>query len=289
VSRRLLTGAVSAGGTALSFGQLLRRPPGGPALWGRRNHRDEPVTLLEGPAYVAGVLGAVGLASGTGRRLRAAALLATAGAAALGAYDDLGGNGTRRGLRGHLTALAHGEVSTGAVKVLGLAGFGLAAGALLHPAGGPAGLGGRAGRLVDVASSGALIAGTANLVNLLDLRPGRALKAVAALGLLTAGAGAEPARLAAAVTGSALAALPADLGERAMLGDTGANAAGALLGVAWAARLPRPGRLLALAGVTALTLASERVSFTAVIERTPALAALDRLGRRAPEPAPDRT
>ena len=68
-----------------------------------------------------------------------------------------------------------------------------------------------------------------------------------------------------------------------MLGDSGANAAGALLGVAWAARLPRPARLLALAGVTALTLASERVSFTAVIERTPALRALDQLGRRPPE------
>ncbi len=135
--------------------------------------------------------------------------------------------------------------------------------------------------MVDVASSGALIAGTANLVNLLDLRPGRALKVVAALGAVTTLAGGEPGALGAAATGSALAALPADLGERAMLGDTGANAAGALLGVALAARLERPARLLALAGVTALTLASERVSFTAVIERTPVLDALDRLGRRS--------
>jgi UDP-N-acetylmuramyl pentapeptide phosphotransferase/UDP-N-acetylglucosamine-1-phosphate transferase len=285
VSRRVVAGLLSAAGTALALAQLQRRPPGGPARWSRRNHRGEPVTLLEGPAYVGGALGAVGLASGTGPRLRAAALLATTGAAALGAYDDLGGDGTRRGLRGHLTALAHGELSTGAVKVLGLAAGGLGAAVLLHPGGQP-GSRGRAARLVDVASSGALIAGTANLVNLLDLRPGRALKVVAALGLLTAAGGADPAILAAAATGSSLAALPADLAERAMLGDTGANAAGALLGVAWAARLHRPGRLLALAAVTALTLASERVSFTAVIERTPALAALDRLGRRAPEPVP---
>ncbi len=71
-----------------------------------------------------------------------------------------------------------------------------------------------------------------------------------------------------------------------MLGDCGANAAGALLGVTWAAGRSRPTRMLLLAGVTGLTLASERVSFTAVIESTPALRALDQLGRRPVDPTP---
>jgi hypothetical protein len=73
--------------------------------------------------------------------------------------------------------------------------------------------------------------------------------------------------------------LPDDLAGRSMLGDTGANSAGALLGVALVARSGLRGRLVALAVVTFLTLASERVSFTKVIESTPGLRELDALGR----------
>ena len=65
-----------------------------------------------------------------------------------------------------------------------------------------------------------------------------------------------------------------------MLGDAGANALGALLGAAAAASLPRPGRAAVLAGVVALTAASEKISFTKVIRRTPPLHWLDMLGRR---------
>jgi UDP-GlcNAc:undecaprenyl-phosphate GlcNAc-1-phosphate transferase len=284
VSRRLLTGALSAGAGALAAKALTAAPPGGAARWARRNHRDESVTLLEGPAYAVGALTGTLLAPGLRSDARRAALVATTAAALLGAYDDLAGDGSSRGLTGHLKALLRGEVSTGAAKLAGLGVTGLVSAALLTP---PSGRRGSAfGRATDVAVSGALIAGTANLVNLLDLRPGRALKVVAALGFLSSAVDGQDGSLSAAAAGSALAALPADLAERTMLGDTGANAAGALLGTAWAAGLPRAGRLVALAVVTGLTLASERVSFTAVIERTPALRTLDQLGRRPPEPLP---
>ena len=66
-----------------------------------------------------------------------------------------------------------------------------------------------------------------------------------------------------------------------MLGDAGANAFGALLGVALAARTGPAGRAALLAGLVALTAASERVSFTQVIEKTPGLRELDALGRRS--------
>ena len=90
----------------------------------------------------------------------------------------------------------------------------------------------------------------------------------------------------AAPLGAALALLPEDLGERTMLGDAGANALGAMLGAAAASCLPRPARVALLAGMIALTVASEKISFTKVIERTPPLRRLDMLGRRPARPAP---
>ena len=65
-----------------------------------------------------------------------------------------------------------------------------------------------------------------------------------------------------------------------MLGDGGANALGAMLGAAAATSLPRPARIAALGVIVGLTAASEVVSFSEVIDRTPVLRWADRLGRR---------
>jgi UDP-GlcNAc:undecaprenyl-phosphate/decaprenyl-phosphate GlcNAc-1-phosphate transferase len=283
-------GSASAAGAArLAYAAASRRPPGGIKAWSRTNHRGEPVTLLEGPAVavgaIAGVLAQAGLRSATGRpawRPAAAIAAAGAGAAAFGAYDDLTGSGDRRGFSGHLGALRHGELTSGTVKLGGIGVAGIVSAALAG--GSPA----------DVVINAGLVAGGANLLNLFDLRPGRAIKvAVASAALIGAGgsrtgSGAEVAAPPAAgpavlpPLAAALALLPEDLAERAMLGDCGANALGAMLGAA-AAGLPRPARIALLAGITGLTAASEKVSFTKVIERTPALRRLDMLGRRPPK------
>jgi len=271
----LLTGGTAAAAARAAYAALSQRPPGGRAAWARTNHRGEPVTLLEGPAAAAAAAAVTLAAPGVPARSRVALAIAGAGAGAFGGYDDLKGSGDRRGFRGHLGALASGEVTSGAVKILGIGATGLAAGILIG-----AGPGARRRAAADVVIDTGLIAGAANLVNLFDLRPGRAIKVTLAAGTALGLASEAGAFAAAAPVGAALAVLPEDLGERAMLGDAGANALGGMLGAAAAATLPRAARIAVLAVIAGLTAASEVVSFTRVIERTPPLRWLDMLGRR---------
>ncbi|MEU3712291.1 hypothetical protein [Streptomyces catenulae] len=223
----VLAGAAVA--TRAMYAALRRRPPGGAARWRRTNHAGRPVTLHAGPATALGAACAVAAAPGTPRARTAAALTVLA-AGACGAYDDLRGAGDpRRGFRAHLTALAHGEVTSGAVKLFGIGGAGLAAGAVLRR------------RPVDALLAGVVVAGSAHLVNLLDLRPGRAVGAVLVLGAPGLVGGGPAGCAAAAPVGAAVAVLADDAAARTMLGDTGAHALGAALGLSVVARYGRAG------------------------------------------------
>jgi UDP-N-acetylmuramyl pentapeptide phosphotransferase/UDP-N-acetylglucosamine-1-phosphate transferase len=241
----------------------------------RINFRGRTVTLAGGPALAAGAT--IGAAYGArGAAVAAAAVTAGAGSGAVGLYDDLVGNRPEqkaKGFAGHLGALRKGRVTSGLVKIAGVGTAALAASALLSRE--------RPGRgVVDLLLGAGVIAGTANLLNLLDLRPGRALKAGALIGApLGLGHGGG---VAAGTLGAGAALIKPDLDEDIMLGDAGANALGALLGVALAARTGPAGRAVAVAVLAALTVASERVSFTKVISDTPWLRTLDELGRRPP-------
>ncbi|WP_209324642.1 hypothetical protein [Brevibacterium renqingii] len=252
----------------------------------RTNHAGREVSLIEGPAVTAGLL-AGGLLIEDPRQ-RAATLLATGAAGSLGAVDDFCESGTSKGLRGHLSALARGEITTGAIKVAGIPLASIAAAAILRTGSRRTGLFGCArpdegiswaAKACDIVVTGGVIAGSANLFNLLDLRPGRTLKA----GLLTVafadhvhGVSWAPAT---AIAGASAAAWPDDLAGEVMLGDTGANALGAAIGTILAETADPVGRRIILAVLAGLTLASEKVSFTSVIEATPGLREIDSFGR----------
>jgi UDP-N-acetylmuramyl pentapeptide phosphotransferase/UDP-N-acetylglucosamine-1-phosphate transferase len=276
VLRRLAVAGCGAGVERAVFGWARSRP--GAGRWNRTNHRGDPVTLLAGPAVVAGALASVAVAPRLPPRVRWAALVAGGVAGWLGALDDLAGSAEAKGLGGHLRALADGRVTTGGWKVLGIGASGMAAGALTRPPGRwtPA-------TVRDAVMAGAVVAGGANLANLLDLRPGRATKGILACGLPMVATSGVAGDVVSGPLGAAAASLSDDLAERAMLGDAGANTLGALVGTAAAVSLPPRWLQLTAATIVALTLASERVSFTEVIERTPVLRQVDDLGRR---PAP---
>lgn len=208
------------------------------------------------------------------------------GASAFGLIDDTYGTREFRGFAGHLSALLHGRLTTGGLKLLGI---GIAS---LLSARAVSGFSPWGGTPLGVLVAGAAIALAANLENLLDLRPGRALKAYFALAfagaLLLASSAARlagggftssAALLLVALIGPAVACWRYDLGERAMLGDAGANAMGAVAGLAIVSGLTFVGVWLFAGALLALNLLSERVSFSAIIERFGSLAWLDRLGR----------
>jgi hypothetical protein len=166
--------------------------------------------------------------------------------AALGLADDLW-SGPERGFEAHLRT----GRTTGTLKLVGIPAYGL---------------------LRTRSLSGAvLVALAANMLNQLDTRPGRALKAF----FLASAALRMPSR---ALWGGVLLA-PYDLREMTMLGDAGANALGAVLGFGSVARFGSRGRVLAIGALGGLTLLGERRSLGRLIERTPILRELDAMGR----------
>lgn len=200
------------------------------------------------------------------------------GVCLLGAIDDLlgtpvieGGLGRQdpRGVRGHAKATISGGFSTGAVKAVGSLGLAAFAMGLIVP--------GDLEYLLAIA----LVVVTTNLFNLLDLRPGRALKVffVVAVGLCIGAWTLEPVWLTGVFLGSLPVLLYYDLGEQGMLGDTGSNAIGAIAGVWMVLTLSTTAQLIALAVVVLITLYGEFRSISQLIDRTPVLRFLDHLGR----------
>lgn len=188
---------------------------------------------------------------------------------ALGAMDDLLGAGRAKGLKGHFSALAQGELTGGGIKAAGGLAIGFVCGAVWELD--------LTGALLDMA----LIALSANLVNLFDLRPGRAIKVFFLMWLPIAIVGWKTPYLplSSVVAASAGAWLPADLKEKGMLGDGGANLLGAAAGAGFALVLPSSAKIAVAVALIVLTLISERVSFSTIIEKWAFLDKMDRLGR----------
>jgi UDP-N-acetylmuramyl pentapeptide phosphotransferase/UDP-N-acetylglucosamine-1-phosphate transferase len=210
--------------------------------------------------------------------LRAAAIAVLSVLGAVGLLDDLyASRHQARGLRGHLRALLSGRLTTGGVKAIGGLAAGVAAGAILAP-----------GRPAMIALDALLIALCANSVNLLDLRPGRALKGFAVLCLVALIASPGSFSLLGPMLALALVLAPAELAGRVMLGDVGANVLGGIAGVGLVVALSPWQRLVSVLALLAFHFLCERVSFSELVRRNRAMAWFDAIGAGHLPPLPAR-
>jgi len=167
--------------------------------------------------------------------------------ALVGAVDDRW-SGPERGFRSHLASGS----TTGVLKLVGIPLWALVRTRSLTGA--------------------TLVALFANALNQLDTRPGRALKAFGVAALVLR-------RMPRRAVAVAVLLAPYDLREMAMLGDAGANALGAVVGLRSVECFTGRRRIGAIFVLAGLNLYGERRSFGHLIESTPVLRRLDRLGR----------
>jgi UDP-N-acetylmuramyl pentapeptide phosphotransferase/UDP-N-acetylglucosamine-1-phosphate transferase len=188
------------------------------------------------------------------------------GVAALGLIDDAY-SGPSRGWRGHGGAVAAGQFPTGALKALGT--LALAAWVL------------QTGDDLRYALAIVVLVLAVNLFNIVDLRPGRAVKLFVAVGaVLVAIEGSSLLEPLGFFAGAILVVGIYDLRERGMLGDTGSNLIGAVAGLALVQTIhSNTGLAIAAAVLLAITAYAEFRSVSEFVDRTPGLRHLDSLGR----------
>jgi UDP-GlcNAc:undecaprenyl-phosphate/decaprenyl-phosphate GlcNAc-1-phosphate transferase len=190
------------------------------------------------------------------------------GVALLGFVDDVLA-GSSRGFRGHASAAIKGSFSSGLLKAFGTLGLALLVASSLPGSDG------------EFLLAAAVLVLATNAFNLLDLRPGRSVKAflLLGLGLTIATQITEPLAALGLFIGPVLVCGWYDLREKAMLGDAGSNVIGALAGVWIVLTLDTSEQVVALVLLLLINLYGEFRSISDVIEKLPGLRHLDSFGR----------
>ncbi|QYJ14684.1 hypothetical protein Rxycam_00486 [Rubrobacter xylanophilus DSM 9941] len=245
--------------TPLALAALL------PLLPRRPNHATRPVPTAAGLAFLPIILVTLVVSSFSDLPLWVPAYLLLAGL--VGFADDAMGGKEARGFGGHLRALGRGRLTGGQVKVVGIGGGAVVVGVVLY------------GVSLSALAAAFLLAGFANLANLLDVRPGRAFKFLGLfVPVLAIGGGGVLAGVA-GVLGGAASLFYFDLRGRIMLGDAGAAVWGAVVGCLVVARGPGWVWWAAGAAVLGLTLVAEFYSISGIIREVGALRRFDQWGR----------
>ena len=185
-----------------------------------------------------------------------------------GIIDDSIGNRDVTGLKGHFTSLFHGKLTTGGFKAL---------------------LGGFVGLVISVSvtkSIPAIIVGTlvialsTNLMNLLDLRPGRAIKVYFVISIVLFFTGSVfDKEIMSLILPSVIAYFYYDLKAKAMMGDAGSNVLGISIGIFIVTSYSLNVQIFWLILLIVIHVVAEKFSITKLIEKNYILNFIDKLGR----------
>lgn len=185
-----------------------------------------------------------------------------------GIMDDIMGNRDVSGLKGHLKSLLKGNLTTGGFKAL----FGGFIGILISLV--------VSNNIYELITNTLIIALSTNLMNLLDLRPGRAIKGyltITTVMLVTLAGFTKILPL--LLFPNVLAYFNLDLKAKAMMGDTGSNVLGVTIGILVVFGYCVNIKLLWLTFLILIHLLTEKYSLTKIIENNKVLNFIDKLGR----------
>ena len=187
----------------------------------------------------------------------------------LGFIDDMLGQRDTLGFKGHFGALFRGQLTTGGLKAMGGGIIALFLAVFIG------------GEWWNIILNTLILALFTNMMNLLDLRPGRAVKGflIFVLVIIIIAMGRMDYLLLAPLLGAVLCYFPQDLQARAMMGDAGSNVLGLSLGYLAVTSLSLTARLGFLVFLLAIHVYTEKFSLTKTIENNVLLKTIDQLGR----------
>jgi hypothetical protein len=186
-----------------------------------------------------------------------------------GIIDDTVGNRNVSGLKGHFKSLFKGELTTGGFKAL-FGGFvGILVSVMISK------------NIFDIIINTLVIALSTNLMNLLDLRPGRAIKGYLAImiGIFVTSFASINTFLQFLIVPNVIAYFNSDLKAKSMMGDAGSNVLGISIGVLFVVGYSFNVRVGWLLFLVLIHLITEKYSLTKIIEKVKILNFIDKLGR----------
>lgn len=195
-------------------------------------------------------------------------LFAVMAMAFAGIMDDAIGNRDVTGLKGHFLSMFKGRLTTGGFKAV-LGGFiGIVVSAAV------------ADNILGVVVGTLVVALATNFMNLLDLRPGRAIKVYLIISILVLIFDGDFNRqLYMLLLPGVVSYFIFDLKALSMMGDAGSNVLGVFIGVMIVISFSIQVQLVCLVGLIAIHVLTEKYSLTKLIEQNSVLNFIDKLGR----------